>query len=106
MIEANGISKRVEKMNGAVNGGVGHIAEGKMGNSKTDPLRWRLENIRGCHIWKYLESDEECERWPQSVSDRYFLGLDTVSLSFHIASIVYIQLLQFFILDLKTRMNC
>ncbi|KAF2685400.1 terpene synthase [Lentithecium fluviatile CBS 122367] len=72
---ANGTYKRQEKTNGAVKDsarGKGGVAE-----SKTDRTRWRLEDERGCQIWRYLESDEECEKWPQSVADKYFLGMDT-----------------------------
>lgn len=47
--------------------------------TKTDHSRWRLEDDRGCQIWHYLETEEECERWPQSKADKYFLGMDTVS---------------------------
>jgi lanosterol synthase len=76
MSHANGATKRKEKANGAVNG----KATGVVGSNKTDYTRWRLENVRGCQIWKYLESDEACREWPQSVADKYHLGMDTVSL--------------------------
>ncbi|KAF1954118.1 lanosterol synthase [Byssothecium circinans] len=46
-------------------------------DERTDYSRWRLEDDRGMHIWKYLESDEECKKWPQSVADKYHLGLET-----------------------------
>ena len=77
---ANGTTKRKEKGNGAVNGVMnGGVAEAVKIN-KTDYSRWRLENIRGCQIWKYMESDEAHKDWPQSVADKYHLGMDTVSL--------------------------
>lgn len=42
----------------------------------TDLTRWRLEVDHGRHVWHYLESDKECESWPQSDEDKYWLGLD------------------------------
>jgi len=83
MSQANGPTLRKEKANGAVNGGVNGRANGSVGTSKTDYSRWRLENVRGCQIWKYMESDEACEKWPQSVADKYHLGMETVSLHIH-----------------------
>lgn len=65
-------------------------APGGQPESRTNYSWWRLENIRGRQIWKYLESEEEREKWPQSVPDKYHLGLDTVSLftsaEFHVNS--------------------
>jgi lanosterol synthase len=48
------------------------------GDEKTDYSRWRLLDDRGRQTWHYLQSDEENETWPQSVADRYNLGLPTV----------------------------
>jgi lanosterol synthase len=82
---ANGTTTRKGKANGAVNGhgGVNGTANGSTSFNKeiqkTDYSRWRLENIRGCQIWKYMESDEANKAWPQSVADKYHLGMDTVS---------------------------
>ena len=45
---------------------------------KTDYLRWRLLDERGRHTWHYLNTDEEIQAWPQSVVDKYHLGLPTV----------------------------
>ena len=45
---------------------------------KTDIYRWRLRDERGCQTWHYLETDQETEAWPQSIADRYFLGLPLV----------------------------
>ena len=45
---------------------------------KTDIYRWRLLDERGCQTWHYLESDEEIKAWPQSIADKYFLGLPLV----------------------------
>ena len=45
---------------------------------KTDIYRWRLLDERGCQTWHYLESDKEVKAWPQSIADKYFLGLPLV----------------------------
>jgi hypothetical protein len=50
--------------------------------AKTDYRRWRLLDERGRQTWHYLESDEELKSWPQSVADRYLLGLPTVCAPF------------------------
>jgi lanosterol synthase len=67
------------RLNGQASGGVKSWRDGSR-DKKTDYTRWRLEDDRGCQIWHYLESDEECEKWPQSVADKWFLGLPTVSM--------------------------
>jgi lanosterol synthase len=46
--------------------------------SRTDYTRWRLLDERGRHTWHYLEDDEDVKDWPQSIADKYFLGLPTV----------------------------
>ena len=46
----------------------------------TDIQRWRLLDERGRQTWHYLETDGEVKKWPQSVADRYFLGLPLVSI--------------------------
>lgn len=74
MAHANGTGKpQARTSNGAVKTGAR--------DEKTDYSRWRLEDDRGCQIWHYLETDEQCEKWPQSTADKYFLGMETVSLS-------------------------
>ena len=45
---------------------------------KTDRTRWRMLDDKGRHTWHYLEGDEAVKKWPQSVADKYYLGLDTV----------------------------
>ena len=45
---------------------------------RTDPRRWRLQNIKGSQTWHYLETDAECQKWPMSAADKYYLGLDGV----------------------------
>ena len=44
----------------------------------TDRTRWRMRDENGRHTWHYLEDDEAVKKWPQSVADKYYLGLDTV----------------------------
>ncbi|KIP08795.1 hypothetical protein PHLGIDRAFT_87649 [Phlebiopsis gigantea 11061_1 CR5-6] len=42
----------------------------------TDYSRWRLAITEdGRHTWHYLRGDEECEKWPQTTIDKYWLGL-------------------------------
>ena len=42
----------------------------------TDYSRWRLRSSEdGRHTWHYLKTDAECEAWPQTEIDRYWLGL-------------------------------
>lgn len=48
-------------------------------NEKTDHSRWRLLDERGRQTWHYLSSDEELKTWPQSIADKYHLGLPTVN---------------------------
>lgn len=45
----------------------------------TDLGRWRLRvSDVGRHVWHYL-SEEEAEAWPQTLLDKYWLGLPMVS---------------------------
>jgi len=48
-------------------------------DEKTDYRRWRLLDNRGRQTWHYLEEDEQVKKWPQSVADKYHLGMPTVS---------------------------
>ncbi|PGH07301.1 lanosterol synthase [Blastomyces parvus] len=43
----------------------------------TDYSRWRLRDDRGRQTWHYLKTDEELKAWPQSIADKYHLGLPT-----------------------------
>lgn len=45
---------------------------------KTDYTRWRLLDDEGRQTWQYLEDDEQMKKWPQSIADKYFLGMPTV----------------------------
>ena len=51
---------------------------------KTDLSRWRMKSDQGRQTWHYLKTDEEVQEWPQAISDKYFLGLDTVRYFNHI----------------------
>ncbi|KAL2269686.1 hypothetical protein VTJ83DRAFT_1870 [Remersonia thermophila] len=42
---------------------------------KTDYSRWRMRDDHGRQTWVYLEDDQAVKEWPQSVADKYFLGL-------------------------------
>ncbi|KAB8219731.1 terpenoid cyclases/protein prenyltransferase alpha-alpha toroid [Aspergillus novoparasiticus] len=55
----------------------GHLTADVNGDPKTDYSRWRLLDDDGRQTWHYLESDEENAKWPQTVADKYFLGLPT-----------------------------
>ena len=48
------------------------------GGSKTHLGRWRLRSTKGARGWTYL-NEEDTERHPQSLAERYFLGLSLVS---------------------------
>lgn len=65
----------------------GHLTVDANGNPKTDYARWRLLDDRGRQTWHYLESDEENEKWPQSIADKYFLGLPLVGYLFRTPSL-------------------
>jgi hypothetical protein len=51
---------------------------------RTDPLGWRLlvsQDSHGQHKWVYLPpGDERRGTWPQTAVDKYWLGLETVSM--------------------------
>ena len=51
---------------------------GPDGDEKTDYSRWRLLDEDGRHTWHYLRTDKEVEAWPQTVADKFHLGLPTV----------------------------
>ena len=55
----------------------GHLGVGEA-DEKTDYSRWRLLDERGRHTWRYLTSEEEVQKWPQSIADKHHLGLPTV----------------------------
>ena len=43
--------------------------------STTNLDYWRLETHEGRQVWKYLESEADRLKWPQSDLDRYWLGI-------------------------------
>lgn len=47
----------------------------------TDLTRWRLKSVDGRQTWHYLESDKDCQNWPQTLLDKHSIGLPTVSLT-------------------------
>ncbi|RAO71695.1 uncharacterized protein BHQ10_007707 [Talaromyces amestolkiae] len=55
----------------------GHLTKDAKGDDKTDYARWRLHDNDGRLTWRYLETDEENEKWPQTFYDKYNLGLPT-----------------------------
>lgn len=42
----------------------------------TDLSRWRLKVETGRHVWHYLKTDEQCQQWPQTDEDKFWLGID------------------------------
>jgi lanosterol synthase len=48
--------------------------------NKTDRTRWRLLDESGRLTWHYLEDDDAVKKWPQSIADKWYLGLNTVSI--------------------------
>ena len=49
------------------------------GETRTDHKRWRLLDEGGRQRWMYLKSKEEAEQWPQTIADKYHLGMTVVS---------------------------
>ncbi|KAI0115582.1 terpenoid cyclases/protein prenyltransferase alpha-alpha toroid [Nemania sp. FL0031] len=66
-------NKRASNGNGHIDTATKHqqIAE------TTDRTRWRLLDESGRLTWHYLEEDEAVKEWPQSIADKWYLGLDT-----------------------------
>ena len=56
----------------------GHLTPDDNGDLKTDYSRWRLVDEEGRQTWRYLESDVENQEWPQTIADKYHLGIPTV----------------------------
>jgi lanosterol synthase len=80
--QSNGATKRNANSNGTTTVVNGSTQKGGL-KETTDRTRWRLHNDRGCHIWHYLEDEEEASKWPQTAADKYFLGMETVCASEH-----------------------
>ncbi|KAI9758676.1 MAG: hypothetical protein M4579_002924 [Chaenotheca gracillima] len=73
--QRHGIANGHEK---SLNGGAVHSSEKKGALAeKTDYSKWRMLDERGRQTWHYLEDDEDVKEWPQTVADKYYLGLPT-----------------------------
>ncbi|EAS31167.3 squalene/oxidosqualene cyclase [Coccidioides immitis RS] len=66
-----GRNTRAANENGSVRSGQGGA------DDQTDYSRWRLLNDCGRQTWHYLTAARELEQWPQSIADKYHLGLPT-----------------------------
>lgn len=80
---ANTANGHVKTPNGHVKTPNGHAKtpNGKLPKpEKTDYLRWRLLDESGRQTWHYLTKDSDVKKWPQSIADKYHLGLPTVRL--------------------------
>lgn len=60
------------------NGYAGKQNGGVVKPEKTDYSRWRLLDESGRQTWHYLTDENEVKAWPQSIADKYHLGLPTV----------------------------
>jgi hypothetical protein len=60
------------------NGNACKPPQGCFNLEKTDYSRWRLLAESGRQTWHYLTEDAAVRKWPQSIADRYHLGLPTV----------------------------
>lgn len=48
----------------------------------TEFTHWRLKVDEGAQIWHHLETEEELKAWPQSICEKYHLGLPIVRLMY------------------------
>ena len=71
-ITGNGVNL-TNKNNGAIATGVERDYE----IDKTDYTLWRLKVEHGRQTWHYI-TPKEGESWPQSIPEKYHLGLETV----------------------------
>lgn len=56
----------------------------------TDLSNWRLRVEEGAQTWHYLNTDEERKAWPQTVWDKYHLGLPIVIYYFKRGKYLYV----------------
>lgn len=49
----------------------------------TDLTHWRLNVDEGSQIWQYLETEQERQARPQSICEKYHLGLPIVNRKQH-----------------------
>jgi hypothetical protein len=75
-------AKQVPIANGHTEQKSGPLAKPDETDAKTDYSRWRLLDESGRQTWHYLTDDSKVKEWPQSVADKYHLGLPTVWLPF------------------------
>lgn len=47
--------------------------------TRTDFSKWRLLSDHGRQTWEYLEDDEAAKAWPQTIADKWHLGMETVN---------------------------
>lgn len=82
-VEVNGAGRQTRSMRKRQSQGNPEDQSGKRPKlgDKTDHTRWRLRDDRGCQTWHYLEDDKAAKAWPQSLADKYFLGMPLVCLS-------------------------
>ncbi|KAI0396768.1 terpene synthase [Xylariaceae sp. FL0594] len=73
---ANG-THRVEKQASNGHSHASSLARTPQIADKTDRSRWRLRDERGRLTWHYLEDDQSVKEWPQSIADKWYLGMDT-----------------------------
>lgn len=55
-----------------------HSAKRLRLEERTDYTRWRMRDDESRHTWHYLEDDEAVKEWPQTLADKYYLGLPLV----------------------------
>jgi lanosterol synthase len=56
----------------------GHVAKRQRLEDRTDYTRWRMRDDESRHTWHYLEDDDATKEWPQTLADKYYLGLPLV----------------------------
>lgn len=66
--------------NGSANGHLdGTIKPEKGAEARTNLSWWRLNDVEGRQTWEYLEDEDKRQKRPQSVAEKWHLGLPTVS---------------------------
>lgn len=48
--------------------------------NRTDYSRWRMLSDHGRQTWEYLEDSKAAEAWPQTIADKWHLGMATVGI--------------------------
>jgi hypothetical protein len=78
MVQTRRAVQQAPIANGRANGYAEKHTQDDVWPEKTDYSRWRLLDESGRQTWHYLTDDSEVKKWPQSVADKYHLGLPTV----------------------------